>query len=273
MTTLTAPTGAVDTSHLSNHIPLATSVRQTLLMAWRALLKMRRNPEQFFDVVIQPLLFTPMFAVIFGGAISGNIKAYLPILIPGVLVQSALTTCMQTGVTLREDMEKGVFDRFRSLPMSRMAPLAGPALADTLRYLIATVLTIAMGLLLGYRPGGGVLDVVAGGAVIIVTSWSLAWIFTFLGTVMKSAQGLQGVSMMILFPLTFLSNAFVPASTMPTWLQDFVKVNPVAHIVSAVRSLMNDGQVTGDLAWGAVGCAAVVLVFATLSVRRLRQAD
>ncbi|CCH80334.1 ABC-2 type transporter [Nostocoides japonicum T1-X7] len=273
MTTLTVSPAAVDTSRLSGHVPLATSIRQTLLMAWRALVKMRRNPEQFFDVVVQPLLFTPMFAVIFGGAISGDVKAYLPLLVPGVLVQTALTTCMQTGVTLREDMEKGVFDRFRSLPMSRMAPLAGPALADTLRYAIATVLTIAVGLVMGYRPGGGVVGVIAGGLVIVVTSWSLAWIFTYLGTVMKSAQGLQGVSMMILFPLTFLSNAYVPVDTMPSWLKEFVKFNPVSHIVSAVRSLMNDGRVTGELGWGALGCAVIVIVFAALSVRSLRRAD
>ncbi len=272
MTTLTAPSGAVDTSRLSAHVPFATAFRQTLLMAWRALVKMRRNPEQFFDVALQPLLFTPMFGYIFGGAIAGGVKAYLPLLVPGILVQTALTTCMQTGVTLREDMEKGVFDRFRSLPMARMAPLAGPALADTLRYTIATALTIAVGMAMGYRPGGGVGGVLAGAVVIIIAAWSLAWIFTYLGTVMRSAQGLQGVSMMILFPLTFLSNAYVPVDTLPSWLKEFVTINPVSHIVSAVRSLMNDGQVTGELAWGAIGCAAVVLIFATLSVRRLRRA-
>ncbi len=106
-------------------------------MAWRALKKMRRNPEQFFDVTLQPLLFTAMFAYLFGGAISGNVHSYLPLLIPGIVAQTVLTTCMATGVQLREDMEKGVFDRFKSLPMARIAPLAGPMVADLVRYLIA----------------------------------------------------------------------------------------------------------------------------------------
>ena len=131
------------------------TVCQTLSMAWRALKKMRRNPEQFFDVTLQPLLFTAMFAYVFGGAISGNVKAYLPLLIPGIVAQTVLTTCMSTGVQLREDMEKGVFDRFKALPIARIAPLAGPMVADLVRYLIAATLTFVMGVIIGYRPGGG----------------------------------------------------------------------------------------------------------------------
>lgn len=263
-TTMTMPT-------LTTRVSPADTIRHVLLMAWRALLKMRRNPEQFFDVTLQPLLFTPMFGYIFGGAIAGGVAKYLPLLVPGILVQTALTTCMATGVTLREDMEKGVFDRFRSLPMSRIAPLAGPALADTIRYVIATSLTIVVGMVMGYRPGGGFWGVAVGGLVVVVSAWSLAWIFTFLGTVMKSAQGVQGISLMLLFPLTFLSNAYVPVDTLPGWLKEFVKLNPVSHIVSAVRSLMNDGQVTGELGWALLGCAAVVAVFAPLATRSFRR--
>ena len=131
------------------------TISQTLSMAWRALKKMRRNPEQFFDVTLQPLLFTAMFAYIFGGAISGNVNSYLPLMIPGIVAQTVLTTCMSTGVQLREDMEKGVFDRFKTLPIARIAPLAGPMVADMVRYLIAASLTFVMGMIIGYRPGGG----------------------------------------------------------------------------------------------------------------------
>src|SRR5689334_9407495 len=134
----------------------ADTAAQTLSMAWRALKVMRRNPEQFFDVTLQPLLFTAMFAFVFGGAISGDVKDYLPLMIPGIVAQTVLTTCMATGVQLREDMEKGVFDRFKSLPIARIAPLAGPMVADLVRYLIASSLTFAMGIVLGYRPHGGV---------------------------------------------------------------------------------------------------------------------
>ena len=157
-------------------------------MAWRALKKMRRNPEQFFDVTIQPLLFTAMFAFIFGGAISGTPHSYLPLLIPGIVAQTVLTTCMATGVQLREDMDKGVFDRFKALPMARIAPLAGPMVADLVRYLIAASLTFLTGVIIGYRPGGGALGVLGAIVLAIFTGWALAWIFTWIGTIAKSAR-------------------------------------------------------------------------------------
>lgn len=247
------------------------TVSQTLLMAWRALKKMRRNPEQFFDVVLQPLIFTAMFAYIFGGAISGNVHSYLPTLIPGIVAQTVLTTCMVTGVQLREDMEKGVFDRFKSLPMARIAPLAGPMTADVVRYLIAATLTFVMGVIIGYRPGGGALGVIGAIAASIFTGWSIAWIFTWFGTIAKSAKGVQGMSMMILFPLTFLSNAFVPVSSLPSGLADFVRVNPVSHLVSATRDLANNGTLSAEVGWTVLSCLVVIAVFAPLSVRSYRR--
>src|ERR1700752_3776882 len=168
------------------HASLAATVSQTLSMAWRALKKMRRNPEQFFDVTIQPLLFTAMFAYVFGGAISGNVQSYLPLMIPGIVAQTVLTTCMATGVQLREDMERGVFDRFKSLPIARIAPLAGPMGADMVRYTIAATLTFGMGLVMGYRPGGGAGGVLAAILLAIFTGWSLAWVFTWVGTIARS---------------------------------------------------------------------------------------
>ncbi|HET7280340.1 MAG TPA: ABC transporter permease [Dermatophilaceae bacterium] len=256
---------------LRERVSTRDTIRHILLMAWRALIKMRRNPEQFFDVTLQPLLFTPMFGYIFGGAIAGGVSKYLPLLIPGILAQTALTTCMGTGVQLREDLEKGVFDRFKSLPMSRVAALAGPALADTVRYVVATTVTLAVGLAMGYRPGGGFWGVVAAGLLVVVAAWSLAWIFTFLGTILRSAQGVQGISLMIMFPLTFLSNAFVPVDSLPGWLRAFVNVNPVSYVVSGVRSMANDGVVTSQVGWALLGCAAVVAVFLPLAVRSYKR--
>ncbi|MEP9385482.1 ABC transporter permease [Nocardioides sp. KR10-350] len=243
------------------------AVRQTLAFAWRALLKMRRNPEQFMDVTLQPLLFTAMFTYIFGGAISGSVSDYMPTIIPGILAQTAITTCMATGTQLREDMDKGVFDRFKSLPIARIAPLAGPAIADILRYVIAATLTILVGIAMGYRPGGGVGGTIAGWALTIIAAWSLAWIFTWLGTVMRTAQAVQGTAMLIMFPLSFMSNAFVDPDTMPGWLQGFVKVNPLSHVVTAVRDLINNGSFTGEVGWALLGCAIVVAIFLPLSVR------
>ncbi|MFZ2015997.1 MAG: ABC transporter permease [Nocardioides sp.] len=252
---------------LSAHVGLRGTLTQTMTMAWRATMKMRRNFETLFDVTIQPLLFTAMFAGIFGGAISGSVQDYLPIIITGLVGQTVLTACVATGVQLREDMDKGVFDRFKVLPIARIAPLAGPMVADLLRYLVASVLTFATGIALGYRPGGGVVGVTAAILLAVVSGWSLAWIFTWFGTVGRSAQGVQAISLMVMFPLTFLSNAFVPTSTMPTYLQAFANANPVSHIISAIRDLANDGQVTSQVGWALLGCAVIVAVFAPLSVR------
>ena len=252
---------------LSVRPSLQDTVRQTFAMAWRALLKMRRNPEQFFDVTLQPILFTAMFAYVFGGAVAGSVKDYLPFMIPGILAQTALTASMATGTQMREDMDKGVFDRFKSLPIARIAPLAGPMMADLLRYGIAATITIVVGLAMGYRPGGGVTGVVAGWLLTVFAGWSLSWIFAWLGTVARSAQAVQGIGMMIMFPLTFLSNAYADPATMPGWLRAFVNVNPVSHVVTAVRNLMNDGNVTAEVGWAVLACALVVAVCAPMAVR------
>jgi ABC-2 type transport system permease protein len=267
----TAPRGRIDALSVvaatQSRVSPGDAFSQTMTLAWRATRKMRRNFEQMFDVTIQPLLFTAMFAYIFGGAISGDVKSYLPLIIPGLIGQTVLTACVATGVQLREDMDKGVFERFKVLPISRIAPLAGPMVADLLRYLIASVLTFATGMAIGYRPGGGVLGVLAAVVLAMVAGWSLAWIFTWFGTVGRSAQGVQGISLMVMFPLTFLSNAFVPTETMPGWLGAFADVNPVSHVISAIRDLANSGQVTGEVGWALLGCAIVVAIFAPLSVR------
>jgi ABC-2 type transport system permease protein len=271
MSTIAAVDPAVAVAGTRPRPTPSDTVSQTLSMAWRALKKMRRNPEQFFDVTIQPLLFTAMFAYVFGGAISGNVQDYLPLMIPGIVAQTVLTTCMATGVQMREDMEKGVFDRFKSLPIARIAPLAGPMVADLVRYLIASGLTFATGIAMGYRPQGGVVGVLAAMALAIFTGWSMAWIFTFIGTIARSARAVQGFSMMILFPLTFLSNAFVPASTLPNWLETFVNVNPVSHLVSATRDLANDGALTAEVGWTLLAGVVVIAIFAPLSVRSYKR--
>ncbi|GAA4532374.1 MULTISPECIES: ABC transporter permease [Nonomuraea] len=276
MSTTTAPVrqavrAAERVAATRRHVSVGETLGQTLAMAWRAAKKMRRNPEQFFDVALQPVLFTAMFAYIFGGAIAGDVQSYLPLMIPGILAQTVLTTCMVTGVQLREDMEKGVFDRFKSLPIARIAPLAGPMVADLLRYAIAATLTFAMGLLMGYRPGGGVAGVLGAILLAILTGWSLAWVFTWVGTIARSAGGVHGISMMILFPLTFLSNAFVPVETLPGWLASFVRINPVSHLVTAARDLANHAQVSGAVAWTLLACLVVVAVFAPLSVRSYKR--
>ncbi|NLU84147.1 ABC transporter permease [Rhodococcus sp. HNM0569] len=267
-TTIERPGAAVRaTPQAAGRIGLDQAVRNTLTMARRGLLKIKHNPEQLFDVSIQPIIFTLMFTYIFGGAISGDVASYLPIIIPGILVQTVITTSIVTGTQLREDMDKGVFDRFKSLPIARIAPLSGALTADVVRYAIATTITLVMGLLMGYRPGGGVVGVVAAGLLVMVCAFAISWIFALMGVVMRKASTVQGVSMLVLFPLTFMSNAFVPADTMPGWMQAFVKINPVSHLVTAVRELANNGHAGMDLVWALVGAAVIVAIMAPVTVR------
>ncbi|MCR8848244.1 ABC transporter permease [Rossellomorea sp. SC111] len=254
-------------ARLSNRTSLKQTVNHSLTMAVRGLLKIRRTPEQLFDVTLQPIIFTLMFTYMFGGAISGNVQSYLPVIIPGILVQTVITTSIVTGVQLREDMDKGVFDRFKSLPIARIAPLAGALLADTIRYTIATVLTFTMGYIMGYRPEAGLGFVIAAGLLVIVCSWAVSWIFAFFGVISRTASSVQGISMIVLFPLTFLSNAFVPAETLPNWLQWFVKFNPISHLVTAVRDLTNTGTIGLDLTISLLGAVLIVAVFAPVTVK------
>lgn len=252
---------------LKNHVSLGQTVSQSLTMAHRGLIKVRRNPEQLFDVVFQPIIFTVMFTYLFGGAIAGSVASYLPIIIPGILAQTIITASVVTGTQLREDMDKGVFDRFKSLPIARIAPLSGALIADTVRYLIATVLTFTMGYLMGLRPDGGFGSVVVASLLVIAFAWCLSWIFAFFGVIARSASSVQGISMLILFPLTFLSNAFVPVNTMPGWLQWFVNINPVSHLITAIRDLINHGTIGGDFWLSVVGALVILAIFAPLTVR------
>ena len=256
-----------DTTALSPRPSLTETWNQAMGFASRALKHMRREPEQFSDVLIQPILFTAMFGFIFGGAISGDVANYLPIMVPGILAMTCLTASMATGVQLREDMDSGIFDRFKTLPVARIAPLAGPMVADLLRYGLAATMTFLVGFAMGYRPGGGIIGVAAAIVLVIITGWSLSWAFAYVGTIVRSAQGVQGISMMILFPLTFLSNAFVPVESMPGWLQWFVGINPISHVVSGVRVLANSATFSAEAGWALLGCAVVIAIFAPLTVK------
>ncbi len=252
---------------LSNHSSFEQTIRNSLTMAYRGLLKIQHTPEQLMDVTLQPILFTLMFTYLFGGAIAGNVQNYLPIIIPGILAQSILTGCVSIGVQLREDMDKGVFDRFKSLPIARIAPLAGALLADTIRYAIVTILTFSMGYIMGYRPGAGFVGVLEVSILVIAFAWCMSWIFAFAGVTGRSAASVQGISMMILFPLTFLSNAFVPVNTLPTALKWFATLNPVSHLITAIRELVNNGVIGQDFWLSILGALVVLAIFAPLTIR------
>ena len=250
----------------------ARLVPDTLAMAWRSLIIMVRNPGEFYDILIQPIMFTVLFGELFGGAIAGDVKAYLPTIVPGLIIMNALTTSQSVGVDLREDMDKGVFDRFRTMPMSRIAPVLGPMVSDVLRYLICTSLTVLTGYVLGYRPVNGWSGTVGAIALAAGCAWAIAWIFLLLGTVFSSAQAVTSFTVIVLFPLTFLSNAMVPTSTLPGWLKVFVRNNPVSHIVDGGRYLL-DGTTgsAGDVRAAIIGSLLVLAVMAPLTILRYQR--
>ena len=251
--------------------PRPSGLSASLTFWWRAMLKIKHIPEQLFDVTAFPIMFLLMFTYLFGGALAGSTGAYLQEVLPGILVLSVAMITMYTGLTLNRDITKGVHDRFRSLPIWRSATLVGPLLADGMRYTLASAVMLALGLVLGFRPGAGVGGVLAAVALLVVFAFSLSWVWTGLGIVMRSENALMGVSMMILFPLTFVSNVFVPPETMPSWLQAFVNVNPITILVSAARGLMHGYPVGGDIATVLAISAGLVAVFAPLTTYLYRR--
>jgi ABC-2 type transport system permease protein len=252
--------------------PVRPGVLSTsLTFTWRALLKIKHVPEQLFDVTLFPVMSTLLFTYLFGGALAGSTSAYLQFVLPGILVQTVIMITMYTGVTLNTDITKGVFDRFRSLPVWRPSALVGALLADTVRYTLASVMILALGLALGFRPDGGVAGVALAVAVLLVFAFSASWIWTALALVLRTPQSVMGVSMMILFPITFISNVFVSPETMPGWLAAFVDVNPVSHVVTVVRALCAGAAPGSSLLWVGVACAVMVAVFGPLTMRLYRR--
>ncbi|MFD4368298.1 ABC transporter permease [Rhodococcus sp. NPDC058521] len=257
-----------DVLHMPGPRPNRPSALSTSLsFGWRALLKIKHVPEQLFDVTMFPIMFTLMFTYLFGGALAGSTSAYIQFLLPGILVQTVVMITMYTGLTLNKDIEKGVFDRFRSLPIWRPSPLVGALFGDVARYTLASVIVLILGLVLGFRPSGGPVGVVASIALLLLFSFSLSWVWTMFAMLMRTEQAVMGVSMFILFPLTFASNIFVDPETMPGWLQAFVGVNPISNLVTTIRGLMDgfvdSGQLTLVLLW----CAGFIVIFGPLTMR------
>ena len=238
----------------------------SLAFGWRTLLKIKHMPEQLFDVTVFPIVFTLLFTFLFGGALAGSTQEYVQFLLPGIMVQSLIMITMYTGYTLRNDIEKGVFDRFRSLPIWRPSPLVGMLLGDAVRFTVAAVITGLVGVLLGWRPQGGIVGVVAGIALILLFAFSLGWIWTFLSLMLRTANAIMGAAMMVIMPLTFGSNIFVDPETMPGWLQAWVGVNPVSHLVTTVRDLMNGVAPGSELVLTFGWSAGLIAVFGTLTM-------
>jgi ABC-2 type transport system permease protein len=250
--------------------PRPSALAASLTFAWRALLKLKHVPEQLIDVTGLPIIFTLGFTYLFGGALAGSTSAYLQFLLPGTLVMTVVLVTTYSGVTLNTDLTKGVSDRFRSLPIWRPAPIVGALLGDAGRYLLASALVIALGLGLGYRPDGGVVGVGAAVALLLGFAFGLSWVWTTLGLVLRAPSAVNNLSLLVLFPLTLASNVFVDPQTMPGWLQAFIDVNPISHLVTASRGLMAGTVTAGQVGWVLAASAALIAIFAPLTVHLYR---
>ncbi len=242
-----------------------------LTFGWRALLKIKHVPEQLADVIGIPIIFTLMFTYLFGGALAGSTHAYLQFLLPGTLVMAAVLLTVYSGVNLNTDAATGAFDRFRSLPIWRPAPIVGGLIGDTGRYLLGCTLVVALGLAIGYRPNGGVTGVLAAIALAVLFSFCLSWVWTALALTLRTPTSVQVVGLLVLFPLTFASNAFVDPHTMPAWVRSAVQANPISHLIEADRGLMQGQTPTGQIAWVLAASAVLFTVFAPLTAYLYRR--
>lgn len=242
-----------------------SAMSAALTFGWRGLLKIKYVPEQLIDIIAIPVIFTLMFTYLFGGALAGSTTRYLQFILPGTVVMAVVVVTMYAGVGLNADVTKGVSDRFRSLPVWRPAPILGALLGDIARYLLASLIVIALGLILGFRPGGGVVGVALGVALAVVFGFGLSWVWTTVGLVLRTPNAVMNLGMVVLFPLTFASNIFVDPRTMPGWVQAFIRVNPVTHLSTAERGLMRGTIPTGQIWLSLLATACIVIIFAPLT--------
>jgi ABC-2 type transport system permease protein len=240
-------------------------------LAWRAMLKIKHVPFQLVDVTITPIMFTLLFTFMFGGALAGSPTAYIQFLLPGILVQTIVFITVYTGVGLNTDVQKGLYDRFRSLPMWQPAPVLGALVGDLFRYAMASTVVMIMGLILGFRPAGGVLGVLAAFALVLVFAFALTWLWIIFAMKVKTPESVMTASFIFLMPLTFASNIFVGLETMPGWLQAVVRHNPVTHLTNASRGLMHGTDASSDILWVLAASALIVAISAPIALRMYHQ--
>ena len=255
----------------SGRIGPLEATRHALVIMRRNLLHIRTDPEQLVGMTIQPLMFLVLFVYIFGGAIAGSARQYLQFALPGILVQGIAFTGFQTALGINVDFQRGLIDRFRSLPISRSAVVGGRILADAVRVVWGVLIIVGFGMLLGFRFHGGFPGAIGGMALATLFGVTVCWPLAFVGVAAKSPEAVNTWGFMIILPLTFASSVFAPPSSMPGWLQSFVKVNPITKVVDATRGLMLGGPVARPLWQSLVWMAAIVAVFAPLTIWRYRR--
>lgn len=240
---------------------------ESFVLAGRNLRYVLRTPMTLIDTVIQPILFLVVFVFLFGGAIAGGWRAYLQLIVPGLMVQIMMYASMGTGTALSTDISKGVFDRFRSLPISRSAPLVGAVLGDVVRYVVALAVLLGLAFALGFRIGTDPLSALLACVLAIIFGITLCWLSVLVGMIVSSPQAVPGIATAVILPLTFGSNIFADPSTMPGWLEAWTKVNPVTYFVDTVRALMLGGEVVHPLSISLAAVLVLHLVLLPLAVR------
>ncbi|MBW3610643.1 MAG: ABC transporter permease [Actinobacteria bacterium] len=250
---------------------VAVAMADTVVLAKRSLLRIPRAPDLVLAFTVQPIMFVLLFVYVFGGAIQTPGYDYVDFLMPGIIVQTVGFGGFVTAMGLAEDLKRGLIDRFRSLPMSRSALLTGRTLADVVTNTFSVLVMVVVGLLVGFRFTTGVAEVAAGLGLVLAFGYAFSWVFAFVGLTSSSPESAQSLGFIAIFPLTFVSSAFVPVDSMPSWLQGVAEVNPITITVDAVRGLFI-GTPYGTDAWlSLLWSLGLALVFARLSVARYRR--
>lgn len=248
--------------------PAAPSAMSTVLtLAWRTMLKIKHVPFQLFDVVVTPIMFTLLFTYIFGGALAGTPREYIQYLLPGILVQTVVFITVYTGVGLNTDIQKGLYDRFRSLPMWQPSPLMGALLGDVVRYSLAGGIILVVGMLIGFRPAGGFFGMLWTMVLVLIFSFALSWLWIIVGMLMKTPETVMTMSFVFLMPLTFASDIFVQLETMPGWMQAAVGKNPVTLLARAARGLMHGNVVMTDVYWVLIASGIITAIAVPIAMR------
>ncbi len=244
---------------------------QTLTFAWRTLLKLRRTPEQVFDICVTPVMFVVIFTFLFGGALAGSPDAYLQFLLPGILVQTMVFTTIHTGVNLNTDLSRGVHDRFRSMPIWLPAPIAGSMLGDTARFTLAALIVFAVGFVMGFHVETGPAGMLLAILLLNLFAFGLGWIFVIMALLLRTPSTLMNLSWLVVMPLTFASNIYVETRTMPDWLVAVVEVNPVTLLVTALRGILDGSAGPGDIALALLAPLLATVCLAPLAIRLYRR--
>lgn len=247
-------------------------LNDTLVIAERNLVRLPRAPELLIAFTVQPIMFVLLFRYVFGGAITTPGFTYADFLIPGIIVQNIAFGGFVTALGLNEDLHKGLIDRFRSLPMARPAVLAGRTFADVVTNGLSATILIITGLIIGFSFHTSVPEALAGFGLLLLFGYAFSWVFAFLGMLVSSAEAANSVGFIAVFPLTFISSAFVPVDSMPSVLRSFAEVNPFTVVVNAMRALWL-GVPAGNNVWGAIAWSvAIIAIFSPLAVARYRRA-